>query len=413
MSGSLNVTNTSTTDLHTDDFSSSDEWTESDSLQPLFEQRVAINIKQFVSPFLLFFGTFGNILSLIVLYKLSREIFSTCSYLAVLTVADVLLLYTRCGSDWLREVIYSNVSYILMVYSQSVCKVYPFTYNFLFHMSRWLLVAMAIEGFIATRYPQRALHMCTVQRAKAIMLLLTVLLVCVNVHYFWSFEVTQESGGLECTFSRYSRQYSEEFQTVIWPLIDLMVGELLPNVIIIICGVGMMVLTIRGNHRGSESHQRWRSRYTMDPHALDHLKRTFLLVCVFHVTLTMPNFAFIIFRYTMEQKGPYYDDESKVELASAVCSMLQYIFLSCKVFLYMSSCPKFRTEIYRLMRCGCQHKVHNPEVLVSQPLMNKESSTSSGLNVNSTSSGHKWRNMENAELESPILCPRGNNRTFY
>ena len=349
------------------------------------------------------------------LQKLCREVVSTCSYLALLTVADILLLYTRCGNDWFSEMIQVDISNMLMVYSESICKVYPFLYNFIFHMSRWLLVATAIEGFIATRYPHRAFQLCTLSRAKAIMLLLTVLLVCINVHYFWSFQlvkVTEVSlpGGLMCTFSKYSQQYSEEFQTIIWPLIDLLVAEVLPNIVIVVCSGSMLVLTVRGRHRGSASHQRWRSRYTIDPHALDHLKLTFLLVCVCHVILTVPNFIFDIFRYMMEKSSMNaYDptNEAKVELARSVCSMLQYIFLSCKFFLYLASCRKFRHEVFRLLRCGCRHKVHNPQVLVSRPLMKKESSTCSSLNINSSSvSGHKWRNMENAELESPILCTR-------
>ena len=372
------------------------------------ETAVANNIDLYVNPFLLFFGTFGNILALIVMLKICMEVSSTCIYLAVLTVPDLLLLYTRCGNDWLYQIIQIDLSTVMMVYSESICKVYPFLYNFMFHMSRWLLVALSIEGFIQIKYPDKAIYMCTLSRAKAVILLLTVLLVCVNVHYFWSFEIVDVmqfnwNQGIMCTFSKYSNQYSEEFQNIIWPLIDLLVAEVLPNVVIIACTTSMMVLIIRGQHRGSESHQKWRSRYILDPYALDNLKLTYFVVALCHFPLTLPNFILYIYRFMMSKKGDdyMYDGgfQAKMTLARSVVAMLQYIFLSCKFFLYIACCSKFRMEFLRLTRCGCRHKVHNPSTQISRPLMKKDSMSS--IHTNST---HKWRNMEDAELESPIIA---------
>ena len=183
------------------------------------EKTVADIIYIYVSPFLLFFGTLGNVFSVIVLQKLSQDVFSTCIYLALLAVVDLLVLYTRCGNDWLSNVAHIDLSNMLMVSSESICKVYPFVFNFVFHLSKWLLVSMAIEGFIATKYPEKVLTMCTLSQAKAVILMLTVLLVCVNIHYFWSFELVHlkeiaHPNGLFCTFVKHGHQYSEEFQQV-------------------------------------------------------------------------------------------------------------------------------------------------------------------------------------------------------
>lgn len=324
------------------------------------------NLLLFVSPVLLLVGIAGNLLALVILEKLSREVFSTCAYLAALTLADSLLLFIRCGNDWC-ESIYTNVSYMLMVQSQSVCKVYPFLYNFLFHFSRWLLVAAAIEGFMSTRYPHRPLQ--TLPRAKATMLLLTVLLVCTNVHYFWSFEVMKQDNGLECGFSKYSGQCSEEFQNIVWPLLDMFIGDLLPDAIILGCAAAMLALYLRGAHRGSPAHQRWRSRYTMDPDALDQVKLMVMALGFAHILLTAPSFLAVCYRYSVQKRRSTYQNETALELAGTLCSMVHYVFQGGKLFIYLAVCPKFRTEVRHRLRCCLPHRMAATPKVVDHPLI--------------------------------------------
>lgn len=68
------------------------------------EKEVAEKIYVYLSPLWLVLGTLGNILSVIVLQRLSKTITSTCLYLAVLAVVDLIVLYTRCGNDWLAQI---------------------------------------------------------------------------------------------------------------------------------------------------------------------------------------------------------------------------------------------------------------------------------------------------------------------
>ena len=199
----------------------------------------------YVSPFLLFLGTISCIISLMVMYRLSHQVLSTCIYLCFLSIVDLMVLYTRCGNEWLRKVSNLDLSNMLMVSSESVCKVYPFVFNFIFHLSKWLMVCVAVEGFIATRYPEKADSMCSVSRAKAVVLLLTVVLVVVNIHYFWSFELIflPELGDPDaffCTFAKHGHVQSELFQGVIWPMLDLLIAEIFPYCVVIICGAFML-----------------------------------------------------------------------------------------------------------------------------------------------------------------------------
>jgi len=117
----------------------------------LFEQ-----IEIYASPLLLVVGSLGNVTSLVVLSRLSRKVLSTCVYLSVLCVADLLVLLTRCGNPWLANLTGYDVFNSLMIHYDIVCKSLPFAFNFTFHLTRWLVVATAVEGVIVTGFPQRS-----------------------------------------------------------------------------------------------------------------------------------------------------------------------------------------------------------------------------------------------------------------
>lgn len=335
-------------------------------------EKVAANfIYVYISPIFLFFGSLCNLFSVLVLLRLSKKVLSTCGYLALLAILDTLVLYARCGNDWLREVAHVDISYNLLVRSEAICKVYPFFFNFIFHLARWLIVCVAVEGFIATRFAHKVYSMCTLSRTKSTILLLTVILVCMNVHFFWSYELVNtdeynynipDQEGYMCTFNKHGHQYSEEFQMVIWPIMDLMLSEVLPLTIVSVCTVVMVVQILKGKHRGSMSHQAWRKRYILDPKALDQLKVVFMFLGIFYPLLTLPKLGYTIFTYLQEMYSvmPYeFTLESKRALAHATCASCEYFFFAFKFLLYVAVSQKFRQEFLSLFRCRHSKKQPN------------------------------------------------------
>ena len=270
---------------------------------------------------------------------------------------DLVVLYTRCGNEWLLHLANLDLSQKLMVYSESICKVYPFVFNFLFHLSRWLIVAAALEGFISVKYPERLESLCNLDRARAVILLLTVLLVCVNMHFFWSYELVPledvQITELFCTFAKYGHQHSEEFQNIIWPMLDIIISDVLPYIIVIVCCVVMTVQICRGRHVGHKAFRDWQEKYTLDSAAINQSKVTLLIVAYFFVFLTLPKFGYGIFKYLMDSHGIMeysFELDAKITLAEAVVTMLEYFFLSCKFFVYLASSRRFRFEVISLFQ---------------------------------------------------------------
>lgn len=108
-------------------------------------------------------------------------------------------------------------------------------------------------------------------------MLMTSLLICVNIHFFWSFDRVSESfepGGpriVACTFTQNEHRQSVFFQMIVWPALDKAVAELLPIGSLVVCDVAMIAFVCRGRHRGTAAYRRWRQRYTLEPLGVEQL----------------------------------------------------------------------------------------------------------------------------------------------
>lgn len=262
---------------------------------------------------------------------------------------------------------------------------YPFVFNFVLHLMRWLIVCAAVEGLLSTKYPDRVHQLCTMSKAEAVMLLLTVLLVCVNIHFFWSFELIHINDGPadniyrdRCTFTRHGHQTSEVFQNYIWPITDTLITDGVPSILVTVCAVYMLVKISRGQHRGTERHQAWRERYQLDPMALDQLKITILVVCVLFLPSSLPKMLVNLVTYLFEKEyinygGDYMAFTAKRNMANSICANLEYAYLSLKIFIYLATSHRFRAEVRKLIKCSCQmYSVPERRVLTSGELMSKE-----------------------------------------
>ncbi len=288
-------------------------------------------------------------------------------YLGVLAVMDSLILIIRCGDEWLKELDKIELTNQVLVYSESTCRVVPFVFNFIFHLNRWLIVCVAVEGVISVKHPDKVEKFCTLDRGRAVMLLLTVLLVTVNLHYFWSFHLEKftDTGlpGKKCDFPSYGNQHSEEFQDVIWPVIEVLISEFLPRTVVFICAVIMAIKIARGHHVGNKEHQAWQAKFTLDSKAINQLKVLFMVVSFVYVFLTLPKFVYLIFKYLEENNYTDFVEEfdnsqNTEELVHAVASFIDYMYLSMKLFVYLAFSRRFRCEFFCLFRCiHCCEKI--------------------------------------------------------
>lgn len=132
---------------------------------------VAYLISDFVNkyyvPIICCTGSIGNILSVFVFFMTKLRKLSSSFYLAALAISDTCFL---CGLfvQWLN---FLNVNIYNLNY---FCQFFTFISYLASFCSVWFVVAFTVERFIAVMYPLKRQIMCTVRRAKIVLLGLTL-----------------------------------------------------------------------------------------------------------------------------------------------------------------------------------------------------------------------------------------------
>ncbi|KAH3840067.1 hypothetical protein DPMN_113509, partial [Dreissena polymorpha] len=178
----INNTETDTKDIYT-------SYDTEINLQPLPVENFMHYFYIIVFPYFLLFGTVGNCLSIVLMRRYSGSVWSTCGYMPFVCLIDLIKLYVECGNDWLKKLYNDeyNLSEQILDMSNSVCKVYSFVYHLIVQEKEWIMVAVAIETAIASKRPTLIYRMCSRERGNAIMLFISVMLISLNLHFFWTY----------------------------------------------------------------------------------------------------------------------------------------------------------------------------------------------------------------------------------
>ncbi|XP_065359831.1 alpha-2C adrenergic receptor-like [Calliphora vicina] len=146
-------------------------------------------------------GSIGNILSVFVFFKTKLRKLSSSFYLAALAVSDTCFLL-GLFAQWLNfvEVHIYNREYF--------CQFFTFFSNLACFCSVWFVVAFTVERFIAVMYPLRRQTMCTVRRAKMVLVGLTIL-GCLHCAPFWISSTPVYSPKLGTTICDIKSEYKD------------------------------------------------------------------------------------------------------------------------------------------------------------------------------------------------------------
>ena len=326
----------------------------------------ADSVNIYLPPVLLFIGTVGNFISSIVLAKLSYKSLTTCFYLAFQAVADTLLLYIRCGNTWIRQIAGVDITMAILSRSNTSCQVYSFLSNFLLHLCAWMLVAAVVEVMVVTSKPLKAHTTCTLDRSKNVVLLILLLLVCANAHFFWTYGLEEDFFHHDiffCTFTTFGNHHSEYFRGVIWPVMDLLFASILPGMIILGCVIYILVSRSRKSSRRQTVKD---NAYLLDPIASYQFVTVCLVLGICSLAFTLPEvgynmFALIFEKMQLNVTEPLFYAYRR--LAEALCLSFRDIFLSTKIIVYVITWKAFRRQLMQM----CSRAKRDQRVWASVP----------------------------------------------
>jgi len=132
------------------------------------------------SIFLLIVGTFGNILSFIIFSQGTLRKSSTFRYLALLSLMDLLVLYSGL-LDLFLTIEYGG-AFSLRTLNPITCRLHTFITYWSQHSSSWILSFISVDRAVATNCIQFARKFCTPRSAEYIVASILVLTALLNCH---------------------------------------------------------------------------------------------------------------------------------------------------------------------------------------------------------------------------------------
>lgn len=137
-------------------------------------------IVRYGSIFLLIVGTFGNIVSFIIFSFGTLRRSSTFRYLAILSLMDLVVLYSGLLDLFLMMEYGGN--YSLRILTPVTCRLHTFITYWSQHSSSWILSFISVDRAVATNCIKFARKFCTPRSAGYIVTLIVVLIGLVNCH---------------------------------------------------------------------------------------------------------------------------------------------------------------------------------------------------------------------------------------
>ena len=221
-----------------------------------------------------------------------------------------------------------------------------------------------------SRQPHNAHKLCSYEKVKNLLLLLLLMLICINSHFFWTYGLEEEaylqsSGLFFWTFGSY---YNESFRHTIWPLLDLSFSAILPGIFIVLFVAQTLkyryvmkrnISEVENN--GSINNGSLLSNvFLLDPCASDKFVICTIALGICACIFSLPSTSYNIFEFVVEKLHLeiYGELHAKRALAQTVCYTFRDIFLSCKVFIYLSFWPPFPNEIKNKLICKKRHSSH-------------------------------------------------------
>lgn len=299
------------------------------------QPRAGVLLWQVASPLLILLGTFGNILSILVISRSRFNKSSSSTYLLGLAVADLSVIYFGLLPYWVYYTFGLDIKHL----SAFMCKVNWWFIYVTGDCSVYILTAITTERLLSTLYPYKSKLLCTKKLAKTVVVVVFTNALLINSHVLYGFgflEIESENATLVMPCVPISDAYDMFFSTI-WTWIDLCKFSLIPFVILTTGNIGIILTVLKSKRKvksrifGKTSHG---NDMTSNMSAL-----LVSLNCIF-ILCTLPVCVYQIGQhFWVQEDDPWW----------AVVNLFMYLNNSVNFFLYCLSGSRFRKEVKDLL----------------------------------------------------------------
>lgn len=293
------------------------------------------------SPLFLLIGFVGNLLNICVLFRLKFYKNATYTLLFILAFTDLTVLLTGLT----RYFIIYAFDVDIRVLSEFSCRFSLFLIYFSMQFSSWILVLVTVIRFMKTFVPLRrtASKEITIKNTLISLLIAAVMILGINLHFFWTNGITVKDGCSSLTPEYY------EFDEKVFVYVDFVFLSILPACIMII----LNSLICYELEKLTKTRRRMSIQPGMSlPRRQKSTKRvTWMLVVTtsYFIVATIPiSIYFIVDSYV--RPGADSSTKSRLDIAWTITYLFQYSHFALNFYLYTATNEKFRNELTTLTK---------------------------------------------------------------
>ena len=204
--------------------------------------RASYIVGKIVLPIILVFGTFGNVMIIVIMNRLRSAVSSISVYFTALAVSDLVFIYTVV----MRNLLVINM-FDYFTISTVVCKIGQFLLYVTGVTSAWILVTMTMQRAVSVLWPHRVHVLCTRRKSMFTVMGIILFVACLHSHLLYGVDLVQSGNGT-LAFCKPSTDGYEQFLNSAWPLVDLLIFSILPFLFLVVSN-GLLVKKLTASVR--------------------------------------------------------------------------------------------------------------------------------------------------------------------
>jgi hypothetical protein len=286
-------------------------------------------------PVLAVTGMVGNVLSYILMNQKKYSSNTTCFYMRCTAVFDSLYIF---GLMFLRYLILAAPKHFTIEPVKTpFCLFYLSCIDVSNILSKWILVFMAFDRFIALTWPLKAASICTMKRARISVLLVVSVGVIRGAFSLFRKERSKYSARY-CPF-----HFSEDIVVVLNAVNDIILFYI-PMISLLTFNIGISIAVHKSNRSLSNISQT--NRTTTEK----SITRSILIVTTAFLVFNIPTRIHILF--WQNWRGRRTPDTILLQrFSSHLAVIIQNMNYTLNSYLYCLACQKFRNEMVKIVRC--------------------------------------------------------------
>ncbi|KAK7501467.1 hypothetical protein BaRGS_00007271 [Batillaria attramentaria] len=318
------------------------------------EYRIECAVGRFVPPIILVFGTFGNVMAIIIMRR--KEFWSRKSAMPVLitalSVCDTVLLYTGL----LRFLISGLFNVDIRQAHFIMCKIHTWTVYATTFTDAWILAAMTIERTLSVVKPLKVHVIFTRRRAHYIVAGITLFFFAICAHILYGFDIRVNKQGATRCMAR-DEDYDKFFLGA-WAWFDLTMYCLIPATVLI-TGNTVIIWRVKVSTRVSVS-----SGNTQHIHKqkIAFLSKALLLLSLVFLLSTLPISVMNVMELTLRQQLTDPKNKARISLVWKVTLIMMYMNNAVNFYMFCLSGSVFRRELKAVLTCKAEPETIAPQM---------------------------------------------------